>query len=71
MWKRYHLIGVNSYEGLNIEVNKMIKKGWQPIGGIATSYNKENDWTDYYQAMVSTTSERDEELKKAFFGSKL
>lgn len=45
----YNVVESHSIFSLNIIVNKLIKKDWQPFGGVC--YQKTLDW-NYIQAMV-------------------
>jgi len=34
------------------EINRLIGEGWQPLGGIAVTYNGDDQMWDTWQAMV-------------------
>lgn len=41
----YEIEAHESFEDLVIAVNKRIKDGWQPIGGVSHVYDGQIDWT--------------------------
>ena len=42
----------SSMYGLVFEVNKRIRDGWEPQGGICMEYDKDLRVKSYYQAMI-------------------
>lgn len=49
---RYATVSAEKLEGLEVEVNKAIALGWQPLGGIALA-ERFNTRIHYVQALVS------------------
>ena len=51
---RYEVVYANSEQAFVEQINKMIKEGWQPLGGMAANFqhNGQFQQTVYHQAMV-------------------
>ena len=52
--KRYEVVYANSEQAFVEQINRMIKEGWQPLGGMAANFqhNGQFQQTVYHQAMV-------------------
>ena len=52
--KRYEVVYANSEQAFVEQINKMIKEGWQPLGGMAANFqhNGQFQQTVYHQAIV-------------------
>jgi hypothetical protein len=59
---RYEVVYGNSEQAFVQQVNDMIKQGWQPIGGIATTYIEKTQQAVSHQAMVLYKSNSDARL---------
>jgi hypothetical protein len=51
---RYRIVHATSASKLEVEVNRMIEYGWQPIGGVDSS--RQGMSTYYHQAMIYWTA---------------
>jgi hypothetical protein len=51
---RYEVVYANSEQAFVEQINKMIREGWQPLGGMAANFqhNGQFQQTVYHQAMV-------------------
>ena len=51
---RYEVVYANSEQAFVEQINKMIRDGWQPLGGMAANFqhNGQFQQTVYHQAMV-------------------
>ena len=53
---KYHIVSEKTILSLEAEVNRHIKMGWEPQGGVTTQPaavgNPPEYWTEYFQAMV-------------------
>lgn len=47
----YKVVGEKRKEYLNLVVNKMIKEGWKPLGGVSIANNNEISFY-FIQAMI-------------------
>ena len=56
---RYEVVYANSEQAFVEQINKMIKEGWQPLGGMAANFqhNGQFQQTVYHQAMVMYAQE--------------
>jgi hypothetical protein len=52
--QRYEVVYANSEQAFVEQFNRMIKEGWQPLGGMAANFqhNGQFQQTVYHQAMV-------------------
>ena len=52
--QRYEVVYANSEQAFVEQINRMIKEGWQPLGGMAANFqhNGQFQQTVYHQAMV-------------------
>lgn len=52
--QRYEVVYANSEQAFVEQINKMIREGWQPLGGMATNFQNNGNFqqTVYHQAMV-------------------
>jgi hypothetical protein len=52
--QRYEVVYANSEQAFVEQINKMIKEGWQPLGGMAANFQSNGQFqqTVYHQAMV-------------------
>ena len=52
--ERYEVVYANSEQAFVEQINKMIKEGWQPLGGMAANFQNNGNFqqTVYHQAMV-------------------
>ena len=51
---RYEVVYANSEQAFVEQINKMIREGWQPLGGMAANFQSNGNFqqTVYHQAMV-------------------
>ena len=51
---RYEVVYANSEQAFVEQINRMIKEGWQPLGGMAANFqhNGQFQQTIYHQAIV-------------------
>ena len=51
---RYEVVYANSESAFVEQINKMIREGWQPLGGMAANFQSNGNFqqTVYHQAMV-------------------
>jgi hypothetical protein len=51
---RYEVVYANSEQAFVEQINKMIREGWQPLGGMAANFQNNGQFqqTVYHQAMV-------------------
>ena len=51
---RYEVVYANSEQAFVEQINKMIREGWQPLGGMAANFQSNGQFqqTVYHQAMV-------------------
>ena len=56
--QRYEVVYANSEQAFIEQINKMIKEGWQPLGGMAANFQSNGQFqqTVYHQAMVEYES---------------
>ena len=54
---RYEVVYANSEQAFVEQINKMIREGWQPLGGMAANFQNNGNFqqTVYHQAMVMYT----------------
>jgi len=50
--ERYEVVYANSEAEFVQQINKMIKEGWQPFGGVGITYIEKQMQVVYHQAMV-------------------
>jgi hypothetical protein len=52
--QRYEVVYANSEQAFVEQINRMIKEGWQPLGGMAANFQSNGQFqqTVYHQAMV-------------------
>ena len=50
--QRYEVVYANSESEFVQQINKMIKEGWQPLGGVGITYIEKQMQVVYHQAMV-------------------
>jgi hypothetical protein len=52
--QRYEVVYANSEQAFVDQINRMIKEGWQPLGGMAANFQSNGQFqqTVYHQAMV-------------------
>jgi len=50
--QRYEVVYANSEAEFVQQINKMIKEGWQPLGGVGITYIEKQMQVVYHQAMV-------------------
>jgi len=52
--QRYEVVYANSEQAFVDQINRMIKEGWQPLGGMAANFQSNGQFqqTIYHQAMV-------------------
>jgi hypothetical protein len=57
--QRYEVVYANSEQAFVEQINKMIKEGWQPLGGMAANFQSNGQFqqTVYHQAMVMYETE--------------
>ncbi len=48
----YRIVSMESYVCLEQFINKLIKSGWQPIGGVGIKYNPTTNDTMFFQSMI-------------------
>ena len=51
---RYEVVYANSEQAFVEQINKMIREGWQPLGGMAANFQNNGNFQQavYHQAMV-------------------
>ena len=49
---RYEIVYGNSEQAFIEQINRMIKEGWQPIGGVSVNFQARTEQPVYHQAMV-------------------
>ena len=51
---RYEVVYANSEQAFVEQINKMIREGWQPLGGMAANFQHNGQFQQvvYHQAMV-------------------
>ena len=56
---RYEVVYANSEQAFVEQINRMIKEGWQPLGGMAANFQHNGQFQQvvYHQAMVEYESE--------------
>ena len=52
--ERYEVVYANSEQAFIEQINKMIKEGWQPLGGMAANFQSNGQFQQvvYHQAIV-------------------
>lgn len=50
--QRYEVVYANSEQAFVEQINKMIKEGWQPTGGVSVNFQARTEQVIYHQAMV-------------------
>ena len=63
---RYEVVYANSEQAFVEQINKMIREGWQPLGGMAANFQNNGNFqqTVYHQAMVMYTLSYDARLNQ-------
>jgi hypothetical protein len=68
--QRYEVVYANSEQAFVEQINKMIKEGWQPTGGVSVNFQARTEQVIYHQAMVEYKREEPMSSKGFFVGPK-